>query len=334
MKTVLPLSVLLLFLIANAICTVLPLKPSRPSPSTAHRLPLSAESDDYYPAETADFAPGSTQSIRLAESTDDTEDDESDEEAAEEDSEEPEDDPDSEESESATADSDQADDEGAQDVEKVPDKGQKAVRTSLAKKGKHSGGIDSKFRGIEAGIVEGTNVTHLSYMVFKLIKANNIKSVVDMPCRNTLDWFPELLHRLDFEVPGFQYYCVDSEQHSQDDIRKLFSDAGNVEFMHIRPEETHMIPKADLVFSWDGPQQWGVKKTWSFFTALRQIRPKYLMITNNPTVLNINEQRGTLNLRKQPFHFSQAMRVISQVHESEIPKQLLFYETTSIRRNF
>lgn len=171
-------------------------------------------------------------------------------------------------------------------------------------RGGSGGSVGGHFKGIALGVVDGTNVTHLSYMVFKLIKSYNIKSVVDIPCRNTLGWFPELLHRIDFEVVGFKYYCVDSEAHSQDDIRSLFTDAGSPEFLHIRPEEAHLLPKTDLVFSWDGPQQWGVKKTWSFFTALREIRPTYLMVTNNPKVANRNEQRGTINLRKQPFHVS------------------------------
>lgn len=178
------------------------------------------------------------------------------------------------------------------------------------------------------------NVTHLSYMVFKIIKQNDIRSLIDMPCRTTLKWFPELLNRIDFEVIGFKYYCVDTDEHSQDDIRALHSEAGSPEFLHITPEESHLLPKVDLVFSWDGPQQWGVKKTWAFFTALRQIRPKFLMVTNNPGIVNTNGERGKLNLRKQPFHFAQALRVISRVHEDENPKQLLFYEMNGVRRGF
>lgn len=159
-----------------------------------------------------------------------------------------------------------------------------------------------EFRGIPGGVVDGTNITHLSYMIFKLIKKHEITSVVDMPCRNTLHWFPALLHRLDFEIVGFKYYCVDSEAHSQDDLRHLFGDAGQPEFMHIKPEEAAQLPKADLLFSWNGPQDWGVRKTWAFFNGIREIRPENLLITNNPGVSNANSNTGTLNVRKQPFH--------------------------------
>lgn len=178
------------------------------------------------------------------------------------------------------------------------------IRSKKKAKTSSGGGGGRIFRGIEGGMQDGVNITHLSYMVFKIIKQNDIRSVIDMPCRTTLNWFPELLNRIDFEVIGFKYYCVDTDEHSQDDIRGLFNEAGSPEFLHITPEESHLLPKVDLVFSWDGPQQWGVKKTWTFFTALRQIRPKFMMITNNPGVVNTNGERGLLNLRKQPFHVS------------------------------
>lgn len=184
-----------------------------------------------------------------------------------------------------------------------------------------------------------TNLTHLSSMLLKIIKTYNVKSVADIPCRNSLQFFPKLLPTLDFEVMGFKYYCVDSEKDSHEDIAHYFGDAGNPEILHIKPTETSMLPKTDLVFSWDGPQDWGVTKTWTFFANLRIIRPKYLLITNNPTELNADKP-GVLNLRKQPFHFAQANRVIAKVHASENPalglpkKQLLFYQIDDIRRGF
>lgn len=184
-----------------------------------------------------------------------------------------------------------------------------------------------------------TNLTHLSSMLLKIIKTYNIKSVADIPCRNSLEIFPKLLPTLDFEVMGFKYYCVDSEKDTHEDIAHYFGDAGNPEIIHIKPTETSMLPKTDLVFSWDGPQDWGVTKTWTFFANLRIIRPKYLLITNNPTELNADKP-GVLNLRKQPFHFAQANRVIAKVHGSEDPalglpkKQLLFYQIDDIRRGF
>ena len=36
---------------------------------------------------------------------------------------------------------------------------------------------------------------------------------------------------------------------------------------------------------------------------LRQVRPSYVLLTNNPDQAN-GEKRGVINLRKQPFHVS------------------------------
>lgn len=179
----------------------------------------------------------------------------------------------------------------------------------VSKKSNHNssadgGEVSSNSQEVNSISADGTNTTHLSYMVFKMIKTYDIKSMVDIPCRNTLSWFPQLMHKIDFEVVGFKYYCVDSDSHSQDDIRRKFTDAGSPEFLHIRPEEAHLLPQTDLVFSWDGPQEWGVKRSWAFFTALREVRPTYLLITNNPKVSNRDSSRGAINLRKQPFHVS------------------------------
>jgi hypothetical protein len=188
---------------------------------------------------------------------------------------------------------------------------------------------DGEFRGIHGGVVDNTNITHLSYMIFKLIKKHAITSVVDMPCRNNLAWFPALLHRLDFEIVGFKYYCVDSDSNSQDDIRHLFGDAGSPEFMSIKPEAVMQLPKTDLLFSWNGPQQWGVQQTWAFFNGVREVRPEYLMITNNPGVNNVNSNRGTINVRKQPFHVScytrSFLRSIGIQLFACVPDVLLFF---------
>lgn len=182
--------------------------------------------------------------------------------------------------------------------------GSAASKKILTSTGGSKGGRSPKFRGIEGGVKEGTNITHLSYMMLKLIKTYKIRSMVDMPCRNNLEWFPELLSQIDFEVLGFKYYCVDSDERSQDDIRHLFSDAGSPEFMSITPEEAHQLPYTDLVFCHDGPQEWGIQKAWTFFSALRRVRPKYVMVTNNPGEMNHPSGAGVVNLRKQPFHVS------------------------------
>lgn len=331
---------LLLFLFTSLHAALLPsLSTNTPADFSGHalsrshsrtRAPLAEDAvanDEYQLRDSAHSAPAEPRSARATEVGSEAEEEDSDDDGIEDDSDQSEDDSETDERDSAQHTENRArqNDPPERTEQPLTITSQnrlsvsKSVRASTARKSeKQSRG----FEGIPLGVVDGTNVTHLSYMVFKLIKTHDIKSVVDMPCRNTISWFPQLLHYLDFEIVGFKYYCVDSEKHSQDDIRELFSDAASPEFLHIRPEEASLLPEADLVFSWDGPQQWGVRKTWSFFTALRQIRPKYLMITNNPGAQNTNDQRGLINLRKQPFHvrytsFCSSNRAASYISQAQ-----------------
>lgn len=177
------------------------------------------------------------------------------------------------------------------------------------------------------------NTTRLREMVYKLIKSQGVTSVADMPCRNTLSWFPGLLHRLDYEIPGFKYYCIDSEKNSQDDIRSLFSDSGNPEFMHVRPTESDQLPRVDMIFSWNGPQQWGIGVTWAFFSGIRQVRPDLVVVTNNPGVINSNAGPGVINLRKQPFHVSLFGRVTFMVLLFSMRCVLFFLSVSILSRS-
>lgn len=173
--------------------------------------------------------------------------------------------------------------------------------TSTASSTLHGGMLSARAATPDSERHTDTNIEHVSKMVLKIVKTYNVRSMVDIPCRNTLAFVPALLHRIDFETPGFKYYCVDTERETHDDIAHLFGDAANPDILHMRPEETSAMPKTDLIFSWDGPQDWGVTRFWSFLMNVRQIRPKYVLVTNNPSETN-GDKPGVLNLRKQPFH--------------------------------
>lgn len=47
-----------------------------------------------------------------------------------------------------------------------------------------------------------------------VLKKYNIRSIVDVPCAANAQWMPEFLVKLDYEVPGFQYHCVDDSEHT------------------------------------------------------------------------------------------------------------------------
>ena len=213
-----------------------------------------------------------------------------------------------------------------------PEEYTKVKSTKSAPKTKDS---VAKFRGVELGLMSETNISRLSYMTFKLLKTYKIKSMVDMPCRKTVRWMPRLLERLDFEIVGFKYYCVAEDADTIRTLKKQFAEHGSPEFLRIAPEEVRFLPKVDLVFTWDGLQEWGIKRSWTFFNGLREARPKYVILSNNPGTANTMSQKRFLNVRKQPFHFRQAMRVVSNMTSPHVePKQLLLYDLNKIRKGF
>jgi len=62
-----------------------------------------------------------------------------------------------------------------------------------------------KFRGIQVGsdgMLDGVNVSKVSFMLYRVIKTYGIRSMVDIPCYSNRNWMPKLLERLDYEGNG------------------------------------------------------------------------------------------------------------------------------------
>eukprot|EP00180_Rhodochaete_pulchella_P001979 Plantae.Rhodophyta-Rhodochaete_pulchella.ctg29863.p2 GENE.Plantae.Rhodophyta-Rhodochaete_pulchella.ctg29863~~Plantae.Rhodophyta-Rhodochaete_pulchella.ctg29863.p2 ORF type:complete len:187 (+),score=40.99 Plantae.Rhodophyta-Rhodochaete_pulchella.ctg29863:122-682(+) len=182
-------------------------------------------------------------------------------------------------------------------------------------------------------MVNGEDVTQMSFMLFRIIMTYSIKSMVDMPCHTTVHWMPQLLQRLDFEVLGFQYYGVDTTDEFVAKCKSVVGEYGTPEFAVRHPAKKEYLPEADMAFSWDGIQTWGIRPAWLFFKGLRHSNIKYVLFCNNPGINNLKHQgRGVVNVRRPPFHFSEAVKVISNISvDEERPKQMLFYDLDSVR---
>lgn len=184
------------------------------------------------------------------------------------------------------------------------------------------------------------NITHLAMMTFKIAKEIKGKTMVAMPCRPTLSWLPKVVAKLQFILPAFKFYCVDTDTAttSVEDLKKAFEKDGDAEteFLKISPKESEDIPpNADLVLSWMGMQDWGVKKSWRFVKGLRESGAKRIMFVNNPRCMNTNSESGEINLRKQPFHFGEPLRVIKNISLVRTkPKDVLLYHMDEIRNGF
>lgn len=193
----------------------------------------------------------------------------------------------------------------------------------------------------------GDNVTQLANMVYKVTKEEGVHTLAAAPCRTTVDWMPGVVERLEFEVPGFKFYCVDTDPTGDSgedtggprvDLRAAFRGSASVEIIQMPPAETEKaFPEGvQLVVSWMGMQKWGVRKAWRFIKGLRRRGVTAGLFGNNPESGNGEEEdRRTLNVRKSPLLFNEPVRVISRVgSEGNNPKQLLLYAMDSIRDGF
>lgn len=192
------------------------------------------------------------------------------------------------------------------------------------------------YNGNTQGVVNGQNLTQLSLMAYKIAKTEKVFSMAAAPCREVSLWMPEVVRRLELELPGFQFYCVDTAEQagSKDDLKKAFGDVSGG-FLQSAPEEIEqVVPKnLDLVVSWMGMQQWGIRKSWRFIKGLRRSGARMALFSNNPLSGNSDPGSQTINIRKSPLLLNEPQRVIGKVSSDE-NMQLLLYSMDGLRDGF
>lgn len=201
---------------------------------------------------------------------------------------------------------------------------------------------DWTFRGVSGGMQNGENITQLSLMVYKVVRGEQIASMAAVPCYEVRNWMPSVVQRLEAEVIGFEFHCVDvidgadnnTHRERLEELKSAFGDiSGN--FIQVEADAVSLyLPKdLDMVVSWMGLQKWGMRKSWRFVKGLRRCRVKRLLLGNDAVRNNLQEKQGLLNVRKSPMLFNEPRRVINKVAE-ENSRQLLLYEMDKIRDNF
>lgn len=196
--------------------------------------------------------------------------------------------------------------------------------------------ISQGYRGSSQGTINGQNLTQLSLMAYKIAKTEKIYSMAAAPCREVSAWMPEVVKRLELELPGFQFYCIDMEEPAglMEDLMQAYGDISGG-FIQSSPEDIEQaIPKnVDLVVSWMGMQRWGIRKSWRFIKGLRRAGARMALFSNNPMSGNNDPSGQTLNIRKSPLLFNQPQRVIGSVSSND-NMQLLLYSMDALRDGF
>lgn len=195
------------------------------------------------------------------------------------------------------------------------------------------GGGGGVVRQMDAdGLVDGYNVTQLSLMTYKIARSERLFSLAAAPCWEVRGWLPAVVRRLEAELHGFEFFCVDTREEGKEGLEKWYGKTSGG-YLKCKAEEIESVlpMNVDLVVSWLGVQKWGVRRSWRFVKGLRRRGVKMVLVSNNGG--GGNGQEGRINIRKSPLLFNEPRRVIGKV-DREGDVQLLLYEMDGVRDGF
>lgn len=179
------------------------------------------------------------------------------------------------------------------------------------------------------------NITRLSYMVYKLIQSVEVHSVMIMPCRTTIQWMPAVVSQLEFETPaGLTVTCVDTRpDRPQGRLLEAYKDTGAT-VVNGSLDTIPALPAAQIVVSWHGFQEWGVRGSWDFLGAIKQLGVDWVTFNNHARATN-GERPGAakaINVRKAPYHLGAPARVVKGVAlDPKSDVSLVLYDTANMR---
>lgn len=200
-------------------------------------------------------------------------------------------------------------------------------------------GVADVHTSLSAANVAGTfdNLTRISFMMYRLIKTHHITSMIDIPCSNTLDWMPQVLHYLDFEIPGFRYTCVVPSHAEKEKAQAIFGDHASPEFLVSREYWRLPLPTTDVAFLWNILGFITPHQSWALLKSVRQAQTKYVVLPNYPQMRSnpaAGTHHGRVNLRRAPYRFAEALRVFNNISTNPIvSKQMLLYDTERLRQD-
>ncbi|KAI0559180.1 hypothetical protein FGB62_165g013 [Gracilaria domingensis] len=183
---------------------------------------------------------------------------------------------------------------------------------------------------------DGENVTQLADMVYKLVREEEVFSMAVAPCDEVTDWMPNVVRRLREELVELQFYCIDTRMPAQDisPLKRVFGDLATG-FVQVGADDIkESIPaELDMVVSWKGLQRWGMERGWHFLRGLRERGTKFVLVSNNPGIINTEDSERAVNVRGSPLLFGEPRRVIGGVTKDN-SVQLLLYAMGDIRDGF
>lgn len=187
--------------------------------------------------------------------------------------------------------------------------------------GAEHGSKHESFQGIPNYVQGGHNMTKVSHMLYRAIKQYKINSMVDVPCRAHSRWMGQFLEHVEWEdKKPFTYYCVDSSKKILDLAASRVPQIRGVSLNCLRRKFwRERIPRADLVFCWEGLEKMKVENVKRFFKVLKEgNRHKYLLVGSSPGVRS-NSEGLVLNVRRAPYSYGVPMRIYKQLNVEQDP---------------
>ena len=140
---------------------------------------------------------------------------------------------------------------------------------------------------------------------------------------------PQLLMRLEFEVPRFQYRCIVSDDNSLLEAIVRYEDLESATVIKDGTIWASKLPKTDLAFLWYSLGYSSSKESWQLLKALFKASTKFVLVPNFPT-LQVNPgtptKNGEINVRRAPYRFNEPLRVMNNMSSNQaVVKQLLMY---------
>lgn len=121
------------------------------------------------------------------------------------------------------------------------------------RKAKKDGNKTQEFRGALGGttdgMVRGQNVTRVSYTVYKIIKLFGFGSMADSPAGAHVEWMGEVVRRLAYDVPFFEYVAVDGSADGVERARETVGSVVDGEY-YTADVESEMPRRVDVVVHW------------------------------------------------------------------------------------
>lgn len=185
----------------------------------------------------------------------------------------------------------------------------------------------------------GEDKARLTEMLVKLIRQNDIHSIVDVPCRAHMHWMPDVL----LQVPGVRYICVDTNGQVLRSVKeRLVSfDIQNGARFTMRKFWREFLPKGDLVVSWAGLDNMKREHVIDYLRLLSRSGPngkalhKLVVLGshsgeleksgNTDKIAAFTSYGSSINVRKEPFSLGRPSRIIKQVATNDNDKQILVY---------